>query len=103
MKKIEYSKINDFVIQNLKQLDSYNPVPDHHSPSKMSSSFLSWPNSPSMSTDGFSQSDPASRDTIKRVRHRHSPSQLAALNELYDKTEHPALDQRSNLAKRLGM
>ncbi|TFK41900.1 hypothetical protein BDQ12DRAFT_696454 [Crucibulum laeve] len=39
----------------------------------------------------------------KKPRHRHSPAQLAALNELYDKNEHPPLDQRTALAERLGM
>ncbi|TFK87591.1 homeobox-domain-containing protein [Polyporus arcularius HHB13444] len=39
----------------------------------------------------------------KKPRHRHSPMQLAALNELYDKTEHPSLEDRTALAERLGM
>ncbi|KAG6814008.1 hypothetical protein H0H92_004501 [Tricholoma furcatifolium] len=39
----------------------------------------------------------------KKPRHRHSPAQLAALNELYDKNEHPPLELRSSLAERLGM
>ena len=39
----------------------------------------------------------------KKPRHRHSPAQLAALNELYDKTEHPSLEERTSLAERLGM
>ncbi|KAI0720088.1 hypothetical protein C8T65DRAFT_736253 [Cerioporus squamosus] len=39
----------------------------------------------------------------KKPRHRHSPIQLAALNELYDKTEHPSLEDRTALAERLGM
>ncbi|KAF8079049.1 homeodomain transcription factor [Lyophyllum atratum] len=43
------------------------------------------------------------KDKQKKPRHRHSPAQLAALNELYDKNEHPALDLRSSLAERLGM
>ncbi|KAF5385270.1 hypothetical protein D9615_001159 [Tricholomella constricta] len=43
------------------------------------------------------------KDKQKKPRHRHSPAQLAALNELYDKNEHPALDLRSSLAQRLGM
>ncbi|RDB28863.1 Homeobox protein 10 [Hypsizygus marmoreus] len=46
--------------------------------------------------------DPA-KDKQKKPRHRHSPVQLAALNELYDKNEHPALDLRTSLAERLGM
>ncbi|KDR85651.1 hypothetical protein GALMADRAFT_234645 [Galerina marginata CBS 339.88] len=39
----------------------------------------------------------------KKPRHRHSPHQLAALNELFDQDEHPPLEQRSTLAERLGM
>ncbi|KAF8665340.1 hypothetical protein AX16_000359 [Volvariella volvacea WC 439] len=60
-----------------------------------------WP--PSSSSQP-SQSNPDSgRDKPKKPRHRHSPSQLAALNELYEKTEHPNLEMRSKLAQRLGM
>ncbi|GLB35748.1 putative homeobox KN domain containing protein [Lyophyllum shimeji] len=43
------------------------------------------------------------KDKQKKPRHRHSPAQLAALNELFDQNEHPALDLRSSLAERLGM
>ncbi|KAF9531867.1 homeobox domain-containing protein [Crepidotus variabilis] len=39
----------------------------------------------------------------KKPRHRHSPHQLAALNELFEQNEHPPLEQRSALAERLGM
>ncbi|KAF8807943.1 homeobox-domain-containing protein [Phlegmacium glaucopus] len=39
----------------------------------------------------------------RKQRHRHSPQQLAALNDLFDKSEHPSLDKRSELAERLGM
>ncbi|KAF8167423.1 hypothetical protein B0H34DRAFT_681811 [Crassisporium funariophilum] len=39
----------------------------------------------------------------RKPRHRHSPAQLAALNELFDRSEHPPLDQRTTLAERLGM
>jgi hypothetical protein len=39
----------------------------------------------------------------KKARHRHTPAQLAALNELYDQSEHPPLDQRTHLAQKLGM
>ncbi|KZT73209.1 hypothetical protein DAEQUDRAFT_721783 [Daedalea quercina L-15889] len=48
----------------------------------------------------------ASQDTMdqpKKPRHRHSAFQLAALNELYDKNEHPSLEERTSLAERLGM
>ena len=50
--------------------------------------------------------DPDSADkatSSKKPRHRHSPSQLAALNELYEKNEHPSLDDRTELAEKLGM
>ncbi|KAF7302578.1 Pantothenate kinase [Mycena chlorophos] len=38
----------------------------------------------------------------KKPRHRHSAVQLAALNALYEKTEHPTLTQRTELALSLG-
>ncbi|OAX42103.1 hypothetical protein K503DRAFT_854204 [Rhizopogon vinicolor AM-OR11-026] len=41
--------------------------------------------------------------SAKKPRHRHSPTQLAALNELYEKNEHPSLDDRNELAEKLGM
>lgn len=44
-----------------------------------------------------------SKDKQKKPRHRHTAVQLAALNELYDKNEHPSLDERTTLAERLGM
>ncbi|KAH8099745.1 homeobox-domain-containing protein [Cristinia sonorae] len=43
------------------------------------------------------------KDKPKKPRHRHSAFQLAALNELYDKNEHPPLDERTALADKLGM
>ena len=46
---------------------------------------------------------PLKAEQPKKPRHRHSPHQLAALNELYDKTEHPSLEERTSLAERLGM
>ncbi|KAJ7092751.1 hypothetical protein C8R44DRAFT_750244 [Mycena epipterygia] len=39
----------------------------------------------------------------KKPRHRHSPAQLAALNGLYEQTEHPTLNQRIALAQSLGL
>ena len=42
-------------------------------------------------------------DQPKKPRHRHSASQLAALNELYDRNEHPSLEERTSLAESLGM
>ncbi|KAH0837935.1 hypothetical protein J3R83DRAFT_6168 [Lanmaoa asiatica] len=48
--------------------------------------------------------DPDNPDkTSKKPRHRHSPVQLAALNELFDRNEHPSLEERTELAERLGM
>jgi hypothetical protein len=61
-------------------------------------SFTSWPQSP------FAQPIRLSpKDRQKKPRHRHSPAQLAALNELYEKSDHPALDERTTLAEHLGM
>ncbi|KIY69391.1 homeobox-domain-containing protein [Cylindrobasidium torrendii FP15055 ss-10] len=45
----------------------------------------------------------ASADRPKKPRNRHSPQQLAALNELYERDEHPALEARTSLAEKLGM
>ncbi|KAJ6575138.1 hypothetical protein B0H19DRAFT_1127326 [Mycena capillaripes] len=39
----------------------------------------------------------------KKPRHRHSPAQLAALNGLYEETEHPTLSQRIALAQSVGL
>jgi hypothetical protein len=39
----------------------------------------------------------------KKQRHRHSQVQLAALNDLYEKTKHPSLEDRTSLAESLGM
>ncbi|KAF7972174.1 hypothetical protein HWV62_18748 [Athelia sp. TMB] len=39
----------------------------------------------------------------KKPRHRHSPSQLVALNALYEKTEHPSLDERTSLGQQIAM
>jgi hypothetical protein len=66
----------------------------------MDPSFDSWPNPQAMPLP--IPADP-SKDKLKKPRHRHSPAQLAALNELYAKNEHPALDLRTSLAERLGM
>ncbi|KAJ3721904.1 hypothetical protein C8R42DRAFT_696405 [Lentinula raphanica] len=43
------------------------------------------------------------KDKQKKPRHRHLPFQLIALNELFERDEHPPLDLRVNLAERLGM
>ena len=47
--------------------------------------------------------DSADKSSSKKPRHRHSPVQLAALNELFERNEHPALEERTELAQRLGM
>lgn len=39
----------------------------------------------------------------KKPRHRHTAAQLTALNALFDKVEHPSLDERTSLGERLGM
>ncbi|KAL1762512.1 hypothetical protein FB107DRAFT_253757 [Schizophyllum commune] len=39
----------------------------------------------------------------KKPRNRHSPSQVAALKEVYDKNDHPPLEDRTQLAQKLGM
>ncbi|KAF9245688.1 hypothetical protein BU15DRAFT_40442 [Melanogaster broomeanus] len=39
----------------------------------------------------------------KKPRHRHSPAQLACLNALFDRNEHPSLDERNELARKLEM
>jgi hypothetical protein len=36
-------------------------------------------------------------------RNRHLPHQTDALNEVFERTEHPSLEERTDLAKRLGM
>ncbi|PBK76862.1 hypothetical protein ARMSODRAFT_969465 [Armillaria solidipes] len=46
---------------------------------------------------------PSTTDRPKKPRNRHSPHQLAALNELYERDEHPALEVRTSLAEQLGM
>ncbi|PFH52300.1 hypothetical protein AMATHDRAFT_57354 [Amanita thiersii Skay4041] len=59
-----------------------------------------WPVSKSQAT---SNSSSKSTPLLKKPRHRHTPAQLAALNELYEKNEHPPLELRISLAGRLGM
>lgn len=36
-------------------------------------------------------------------RNRHLPHQTDALNEVFERTEHPSLQERTDLAKRLSM
>lgn len=75
--------------------------------------YSSWAESPSSSAPA-SLKDPQrlqqpsssyhdTKDKPKKPRHRHSAFQLAALNELYDRDEHPPLEERTSLAERLGM
>ncbi|KAJ7201294.1 hypothetical protein GGX14DRAFT_656234 [Mycena pura] len=44
---------------------------------------------------------PLKSDPVRKPRHRHSAVQLAALNALYEQTEHPTLAQRTALAHSL--
>ena len=54
------------------------------------------------SPDASAQQTPSGAQQ-KKPRHRHTPEQLAALNELFAKNEHPSLEERTALAERLGM
>jgi hypothetical protein len=65
----------------------------------MDPAFSSWP---AGSTDRPPQPD-SLRERQKKPRHRHSSIQLAALNQLYERNEHPSLDDRTNLAEKIGM
>jgi len=66
----------------------------------MEPAFSKWPTG---STDRHhSHMDPLS-ERPKKPRHRHSAAQLAALNELYERNEHPSLDERTSLAEKLRM
>ena len=59
-----------------------------------------WTDDASISREPSASMDKAQS---KKPRHRHSPQQLQLLNELYDRDEHPSLDDRTQLAERLGM
>jgi hypothetical protein len=65
----------------------------------MDPAFSSWPTG---TTDLPPPSD-SLRERQKKPRHRHSSFQLAALNQLYERNEHPSLDDRTNLAEKIGM
>ncbi|KAF8963856.1 hypothetical protein BDZ97DRAFT_1661033 [Flammula alnicola] len=70
----------------------------------MSPPLDSWPADHSIQNDNISNPSPhITAPQNKKPRHRHSPLQLAALNELFDQNEHPPLEQRTALAERLGM
>jgi hypothetical protein len=61
----------------------------------MDPSFSSWSTEPN--------DQDSLKERSKKPRHRHSAFQLAALNELYERNEHPSLDDRTTLAEKLGM
>ena len=82
------------------------------SPAIMLPSFSPWEHSPPPPSNHISHHgspQPDHKDHLqqqaqpKKPRHRHSAFQLAALNQLYDKNEHPSLEERTALAERLGM
>ncbi|KAF5352698.1 hypothetical protein D9756_005852 [Leucocoprinus leucothites] len=50
--------------------------------------------------DAASLPDLDSKPSQKKPRHRHTPAQLAALNQLFEQDEHPSLEARSVLAER---
>jgi len=66
----------------------------------MEPAFSKWPTG--SSDHHHSPTDPLS-ERPKKPRHRHSAAQLAALNELYERNEHPSLDERTSLAEKLRM
>lgn len=66
----------------------------------MEPAFSKWPTG--SSDHHHSHMDPLS-ERPKKPRHRHSAAQLAALNELYERNEHPSLDERTSLAEKLRM
>ena len=89
--------IDSTEIINLKSI-SFSSLPP---PSPMLSSSDPW-NTPLSFPQNSSLLVPVAQQN-RKPRHRHSPAQLAALNDLFDKSEHPPLDQRTELAERLGM
>jgi hypothetical protein len=66
----------------------------------MEPAFSTWPTG--MTDHHHANLDPL-KERPKKPRHRHSASQLAALNELYERNEHPSLEDRTSLAEKLGM
>ncbi|KAI0364064.1 homeobox-domain-containing protein [Pilatotrama ljubarskyi] len=69
----------------------------------MHPSLAHWDHPQPLAASSKQQQSKDKTDQQKKPRHRHSASQLAALNELYDKNEHPSLEERTALAQRLGM
>jgi hypothetical protein len=65
----------------------------------MDQAFSSWPTG---TPERHPQFD-SLKERQKKPRHRHSASQLAALNQLYERNEHPSLEDRTNLAEKIGM
>ncbi|KAG6332337.1 hypothetical protein ID866_6755 [Astraeus odoratus] len=69
----------------------------------------SMPTKPHLDEEKLSKLSDKSQDPVdgnkpsKKPRQRHSAAQLAALNGLFEKSEHPSLDQRVELAEKLGM
>ena len=66
----------------------------------MESHFTSFPTPTDHDTAAVSHPDPKA---AKKPRNRHSPYQLAALNELYEQHDHPPLQDRIALAERISM
>lgn len=68
-------------------------------------SYADWSQSPAPPNEKLNEPTATDnrKDKPKKPRHRHSAYQLAALNELYDKNEHPPLEERTALAERLSM
>ena len=86
------------------------PVPSNNlfrsfPPSLMVPPYNDWSHSPAPANEKLNEPAPADlqKDKPKKPRHRHSAFQLAALNERYDKNEHPPLEERTALAQRLSM
>ena len=65
----------------------------------MEPAFSSWPTG----TSEHHSPIESLKERQKKPRHRHSAYQLAALNQLYERNEHPSLDDRTNLAEKIGM
>jgi hypothetical protein len=66
----------------------------------MESHFTSFPTPTDNDASSVSNPDPKA---TKKPRNRHSPYQLAALNELYEQNDHPPLQDRVALAERISM
>ncbi|GBE77533.1 hypothetical protein BKA93DRAFT_732421 [Sparassis latifolia] len=69
----------------------------------MHSTIPPWARTPPSPPQQHDNSTPERMENTKKPRHRHTPFQLARLNELFERTEHPSLEERTNLAEQLGM